>query len=383
MNDALRPNAGLYIHVPFCKSLCRYCDFYSKIARPGEIDRYIEALEFEATLRAKTIFSAFNYDSIFIGGGTPSLLSQIQITSLFKLIRSNFNILSDTEITIECNPSSLNAEMIQYYHDIGINRISLGVQSFNDGHLERLGRLQDSKEARESVVLIRKAGFENIGLDLIYGLPEQTLLEWQDDIKEAIKLEPAHISAYNLIIEQETPFGKLFEEGRLKLPSEDVQNLMYDLLNKMLFDSGYSRYEISNFARPGFECRHNLKYWHLEPYLGLGPAAVSFDGTARYKNISDLPAYLKAARWMELPPHEVEPLDNSKLREEMIMMGLRLSQGLSIIDLNKRFGYDISISKSDIISSLSKAGYIKIENGHIKLAPDTYFISDEIILKLI
>jgi oxygen-independent coproporphyrinogen-3 oxidase len=383
MSKSTGPNAGLYIHIPFCKSLCHYCDFYSKVAYPGEIDRFVDAVGIEATIRAGTIYGDFTYDSIFLGGGTPSLLNSKQIASLFGKIRANFKITDKAEITIECNPSSVERELLRCYKDIGINRISLGVQSFNNIHLAKLGRLHDSRGAQESFSLMANAGFNNIGLDLIYGLPGQTLLEWQDDLKQAVALSPTHISAYNLIIEPDTQFGKLFEEGRLKLPSEDVQNMMYGSLYKYLSDSGFLRYEISNFAKPGRQCRHNLKYWHLIQYLGLGPAAVSFDGVLRQKNASDLDSYFKAAKWMDAPPCEIESLDSVKLRQEAIMMGLRLGEGLSCRMLKDRFDYDIMASKAAIIDTLIKNGYITIDNDHLKLTSDAFFISDEIIVKLI
>ncbi len=279
MSENKRPSAGLYIHIPFCKSLCLYCDFYSKIARHDEIDKFLDALSVEASLQAKSGFGKYRYDSVFIGGGTPSVLSPSQIETLFKCLRASFDIAPDAEISIECNPSSVNDELLKTYRRQGINRISLGVQSFNDKHLHQLGRLHDSSGAVEAVKMIRQARFENFSLDLIFGIPSQTLFDWIDDLKMAVKLEPRHISAYNLIIEPETPFGNLYAKGKLKMPSEELQSMMYGALVKHLSEAGYDRYEISNFARPGAECRHNLKYWRLEPFLGLGPAAVSFDGS--------------------------------------------------------------------------------------------------------
>jgi oxygen-independent coproporphyrinogen III oxidase len=383
MVESIRPTAGLYIHIPFCKSHCLYCDFYSEIARPGEMDKFIDSLCIETSIQAKGIWGKYRFDTVFIGGGTPSILNPVQITSLFTHIRSGFDISSDAEITIECNPSSVTMDQLGVYRELGINRISLGIQSFNNNHLKRLGRLHDSAGAANSVKLIRGAGFENINFDLIFGIPGQTLFDWNEDLKQALKLGPTHLSAYNLIIEQETPFGQLHSQGKLKLPSEELQCMMYNTTQKHLSEDSLSRYEISNFAKSGYECRHNLKYWYQHPYLGLGPSAFSFDGMSRIKNDSDLAGYLKACSRLESPPHETEPLDENKLREEMIMMRLRLTDGLPVAELKQKYGYDILRAKAEIIDTLLNAGYISIDNGYIKLTTNSLFISDEIIVKLI
>ncbi len=375
--------AGLYIHAPFCGRKCLYCDFYSKVPGRGEIEAYVGAVGVEAKLRADSQYGPLLYDSIFLGGGTPSLLNSAQLEALFGHLRRNFRFSAETEITIECNPTSVQASLLETYRSHGINRISLGVQTFNDAHLEELGRLHDREEALASFREIRIAGFENIGIDLIYGLPNQTLEEWHIDLVQAIDLGPAHISAYNLIIEPNTPFGKLYSQGRLELPPEEVQGEMYQTLNDQLSGAGYERYEISNFARPGYRCRHNLKYWNLEPYLGLGPAAVSFDGERRIKNEPDLDSYLKATAAGNIPPHEEEILSADKLREEAIMMGLRMSDGLSCSKLREKFDYDILNDKAEAIKSLINNGYLLLENDHLKLTPKSLFISDEVIVKLI
>ncbi len=375
--------AGLYIHVPFCGRKCLYCDFYSKVPRGGEIDAYIKAVGVESSLRADGQYGSLLYDSLFLGGGTPSLLNSAQLKTLFGHLKRNFEIVPDSEITIECNPTSVQASLLKTYHEVGINRISVGIQSFDDTHLERLGRLHDRSEALASFREIRLAGFENISIDLIYGLPNQTLAEWHNDLNQAMDLGPNHISAYNLIIEPNTHFGKLFSRGKLELPSEDVQGEMYQMLNDQLSSAGYERYEISNFAGPGFQCRHNLKYWRLEPYLGLGPAAVSFDGERRIKNEPNLGSYLEAAAARDFPPHEEESLSADKLREEAIMMGLRLSYGLSCSELREKFNFDILNDKAGAIKSLINNGYLLLENDHLKLTPKSLFISDEVIVKLI
>jgi len=379
MSNSEKP-AGLYVHIPFCKKLCLYCDFYSRPAQAGEIDKYIEAVGCEAKQRIDFASSRFN--SVFLGGGTPSLLTPSQIKRLFENLNSNLEIDGNSEITIECNPSSIDRDRLIAYKDCGINRLSLGIQSFNDLHLKNLGRLHDADTAIKAFELMRSIGFEDVSLDLIYGLPNQTIGEWSSDLKQALTLEPKHISAYNLIIEPGTPFGDLHAEGKLELPSEDTQSAMYDMLNELLQTAGIERYEISNFARKGYECHHNIKYWHLEPYLGLGPAAVSFDGVNRWKNREDLDSYLIALSENFAPPHEIEVLDPNKLLEETIMMSLRLSEGLSLNNLKERFQYNLHSDKKAAIESLISAGYITCDNDIIRLTSKALFISDEVILKL-
>jgi oxygen-independent coproporphyrinogen III oxidase len=373
--------AGLYVHIPFCKRLCLYCDFYSKLANTGEIHKCIAAIGKEAAGRDD--FADFSFDTVFLGGGTPSILNPEQITDLFRNLRHSLEITPDAEITIECNPSTLDINRLAAYKDCGINRVSLGVQSFNDGHLKTLGRLHDSGGAIEAFEMIRKAGFDNVSIDLIYGLPSQSLNEWKADLEKAIELSPEHISAYNLIIESATPFGRMYADGELLLPSEEAQDTMYEILNTEFDKSGLSRYEISNFARRGRECRHNLKYWHLQPYLGLGPAAVSYIGTTRRKNKEDIDEYLAASAANVASPHEIESLTSLALRNEAIMMGLRLSEGLSVLELRQRFDYDICNEKRDILEILMRAGYLTFHEDRICLTPQSLFISDEVILKLL
>jgi oxygen-independent coproporphyrinogen-3 oxidase len=383
MNSDPHTAAGLYVHVPFCEKFCLYCDFYSVIPQAGQLDLYIDVIGVESSKRAKEEFGQFTYDSVFLGGGTPSLLNEKQIKLLFQYLRNNFDISPLSEITIECNPSSVTQNLMACYRAVGINRLSLGIQSFNDAYLKNLGRLHDAHGAIESFRSIRASGFKNISIDLIYGLPNQTLREWEDDLAQAIALGPEHISAYNLIIEPETAFGELFTKGRLKLPSDETQEAMYELLDEHFSKAGYNRYEISNFAKPGYECLHNLKYWHQEPFLGLGPAAVSFDGKIRNRNLSVLQDYIDSLHQNVLPPSETETLDSEKLREEYIMMSLRLSEGLSLDELKARFDFDIFRERQDVIDSFIRNEYIIKNDNRLRLTPRALFISDEIIVKLI
>jgi len=375
-------SAGLYIHIPFCQSLCLYCDFYSKVGSAAEIERFLPAAGKEAEINGAQ-YPDYRYNTVFLGGGTPSILESNQIEKLFESLRRALIISDNAEITIECNPSSLSRELLNAYKSIGITRVSLGVQSFNDMHLKRLGRAHSSSEAVAAFELARRGGFDNISIDLIYGLPDQTIAEWSEDIEQAVKLCPEHISAYNLIIEEETHFGKLHRQGGLNLPPDYIQESMYKKLNERLGKAGYGRYEISNFARSGYECRHNLKYWRLEPYIGLGPAAVSSDLAARWKNKPDLDSYITSLEAGQRPTRETEKLTAEKLCEEYIMLSLRLSEGLSLNELLNRFGYDLRYAKVGILDTFESNGYLEINGDMIRLTEKALFISDEIIVRLI
>ncbi len=379
---ATETSAGLYIHIPFCESVCLYCDFYSKIGSDAEIDRFLGSLAGEARLAGRE-YPEYRYDTIFLGGGTPSILAPTQIRRLFESLDAVVAISHGAEITIECNPSSLHEEMLETYKALGVNRLSLGVQSFDDEHLRRLGRIHSAAGAREAFALCRRCGFDNMSVDLIYGLPEQTFDDWVADLDQAIELGPEHISAYNLIIEEDTPFGELFKRGEMNLPPDNIQAEMYAALNVRLKAAGYARYEISNFARTGYECRHNLKYWRLEPYIGLGPAAVSSDAARRWKNAPDLDAYLAALESGQPPPHESEELTAEKVREEFIMLSLRMTAGLSLEELRARYGYDLMRERADTVEALESGGLITLEGDRVKLANKGLFVADEIIVRLI
>jgi oxygen-independent coproporphyrinogen-3 oxidase len=310
-------------------------------------------------------------------------MSPDAINRLLEQLHTDFNIGKNTEITVECNPSSLTEEKIDGYLEGGINRTSLGIQSFNEMHLKTLGRLHTAQNAVKTYAKLRDYGFENISFDLIYGIPDQTIADWECDLKTAVELGPEHISAYNLIIESETKFGELYSQNRLNLPSDEEQLQMYNILNEYLKKAGYRRYEISNFSKPGLECRHNLKYWAGKPYLGLGPSAVSFDGKFRRKNKADIESYLTNAGKGYDFPAETEIIDRETALRESIISGLRLTEGISLVRLKDRFDYDPLEDRRDIIDSLLSEELIIIEDGFLKLAEKALFISDSIMVRLI
>lgn len=384
MENYLETTAGFYLHIPFCESLCPYCDFYSKVAGHNEIPGFVDALLLEIVRAAAGNYGSFVYDTVYFGGGTPSMLNPADMKRIIENLRAKFDLKDDAEISAECNPSSLNNEKLRGYTDAGINRISLGAQSFSEKSLKTLGRIHSVEEIHKAVKMIRKAGISNLSLDLIYGIPGQGLSDWEKDLRIAIDLGPEHISAYNLIIEDGTPFGRLYKEGKLVLPDDDnIQHRMYESLISMLADAGYLRYEISNFARTGFECRHNLKYWTGKPYLGLGPSAVSFDGRIRHKNKADLGGYLAALKTGSDIPGDSETIDNKTALEEAIMAGLRLREGISLQSLKDRFGYDLLHEKRAAIDLLLKEKMIEIHDGHLSLADKALFVSNEVMVRLI
>ncbi|UCE65457.1 MAG: radical SAM family heme chaperone HemW [Candidatus Zixiibacteriota bacterium] len=383
MNKLRSSSAGIYLHFPFCESKCPYCDFYSTLIDDNVSTKFMDAVIAESNKEADSDFGSFIYDTIYFGGGTPSLMNPDEINRLLENLQANFNIEKNAEITIECNPSFLTEKKMKGYLKSGINRISLGVQSFNEANLKTLGRLHTPDEAVKTYRIMRDSGFKNVSIDLIYGIPHQTIAEWESDLKTAIELGPDHISAYNLVIESGTEFGRLYSQNRLNLPSDEEQLQMYDSLNEHLNNAGYRGYEISNFSLPGFECLHNLKYWTGKPYLGFGPSAVSFDGKVRRKNRADIESYLKSAEKNIEVPSETEIIDRESALRESIMSGLRLTAGVSLERLKDRFDYDLREDKRNTIDSLLTEGMITIEDGFLKLADKALFISDSVMVKLI
>ena len=382
MKSIVKNAAGIYVHIPFCCKLCPYCDFYSLIGIDKRGDDFIRAIIGEIEARAGQ-YKSWELDTIFFGGGTPSLYSPLSLGAILEVIRSNLNLAADIEISLESNPSSLSEEKLSEYRNIGINRLSIGIQSFSDENLKTLGRIHDSKTAIESYNSARKAGFDNINIDLIYGLPGQTPDQWSNDLSRVISLNPDHISAYNLIIEPNTPFGEMYREGKLDLPSDDDQRNMYYLLNDRLIEIGYKRYELSNFARTGKQCRHNLKYWENGRYIGVGPSAVTCDRERRSKNSADLDKYIEHISQGKDAFESTEQVDAEKAKEERVMMGLRLSTGLSLSGYRGEFGIDLAEEKKNELSLLIERGLIEIDGDRVKIARDGLFISDEITVRLI
>ncbi len=318
---------GLYIHIPFCLQKCAYCDFYSIPGRDEALqNRYINAL----TLHMKTLSAAMEdrvFDTVYIGGGTPGLLTAEMLTALMNGIRVNFNLAKDAEITLETNPAVADEAKFRVMRELGINRLSMGMQSSQERVLKTLGRLHTFAQFAETFGEARLAGFENLSADVMYALPGQTVDGLLETLHLLIALSPEHISMYGLKVEENTPFGRMGEN--LPLPDEDIQCEMYERACDLLEKSGYHRYEISNFAKAGYESRHNLRYWHREEYLGLGSAAHSFVDGVRYSYPRDIMAYITELEQGKLPePDSRVMLTLAEAKDEEIMLGLRLAEGI-------------------------------------------------------
>lgn len=319
--------AGIYIHIPFCKSRCKYCDFFSTTQLSRRTD-YVEALLCEWADRRHELKEEVR--TIYIGGGTPSVL---EVDSL-QLIIDSLGIDSEQqEITLEVNPGDVTAEKAAAWRAMGINRLSMGVQSFNDTLLQLIGRRHTAQQAREAIATVQSAGFDNISIDLIYALPSQSMEQWQNDVAQTLRLGVQHISSYGLIYEDGTALTTLLQHGVIEAVDEDTEMQMYDYLVEQLTANGYMHYEVSNFAFPGHQSKHNSSYWNDTPYIGLGAGAHSYNGKVRSWNISDINLYIEQARSHSLMP-EIEELTPEAQHMERVMLGLRTSQGVAIEDIN-------------------------------------------------
>jgi oxygen-independent coproporphyrinogen-3 oxidase len=375
MNSTNNKIPGLYIHIPFCLSKCHYCDFYSSTSISAVPD-FLDALCKEMEMYC----NRFNpFDTVYIGGGTPSLLSPQQLEGILIRVSGNFNLLSNTEITIETNPTDLNRSFLESMHGIGINRINVGIQSFDEKVLDFLGRRHSVRQAISSVAASRKAGFHNIGLDLIYGVPGQDIESWLDTLKQAVAFSPEHISCYQLTLEAKTPLGIRYQAGEFPIPGEEMQYEFFIKTSQFLEGAGYLHYEVSNFAR-GKEhtSRHNQKYWDHSPYLGLGPAAHSFQRNQRWWNHRSLDQYLAAINAGNLPVEETEMLTVEQLRLEALYLGLRTRKGISLQEFQKEYHYDLLAEKEKILSILEEEGFISIQDGTLSPTQTGLAIADSL-----
>jgi len=372
---------GLYIHIPFCLSKCLYCDFYS-LTSISAIPDFLDALFKEMEM----YHNRFNpFDTVYIGGGTPSLLSPQQLENILKRVRKNFDLISDPEITpeitIETNPADLDQSSLELMREIGINRINIGVQSFDEKVLDFLGRRHSVRQAISAVEGSRKAGFHNIGLDLIYGVPAQDIESWLDTLKQAVAFSPEHISCYQLTLESKTPLGVRYQAGEFSLPGEELQYEFFMKTSEFLEDAGYIHYEVSNFAR-GKEhtSRHNQKYWDHSPYLGLGPSAHSFQCNQRWWNHRSLDQYLAAINARNLPVEGTETLTMEQLRLEALYFGLRTKKGIFLQDFKNQYHTDLFTEKKKILAKLEEEGFISIQDGYLHPTQSGLAVADSLSL---
>lgn len=348
----------IYIHIPFCVQKCGYCDFLSAPADKVVREQYIEALT-EEIRQQESMGSRYKVTSIFIGGGTPSILEGPQTGELLKEIRKHFIVGADAEITMECNPGTLTEDKLSCYRQSGVNRLSLGLQSADNRELKMLGRIHTYEDFLESFFLARKLGFNNLNVDLMSALPGQTRESWQETLRQVLTLNPEHISAYSLIIEENTPFYERFSLGGREehlLPDEDTERQIYYDTRDILETAGYERYEISNYAKPGFACRHNLGYWERKEYLGLGLGASSLIKGVRYQNHRSLSAYLAG----DYAHEEVQKLTRQEEQEEIMFLGLRKTEGILLTE-------ELLDVYKETVERLKKQGLLFREGNRIRL----------------
>jgi oxygen-independent coproporphyrinogen-3 oxidase len=350
--------AGVYLHIPFCKSRCSYCDFATDVYRDsGAVERYVEAI---CTEIGSFGDSGVEADTIYFGGGTPSLLTPEQVQGVLAAVRRKFSIADLTEVTMEMNPAMVTPESLSAYHRLGVNRASFGVQTFDDRELKLLARGHDANDARTTFKMLREAGFDNISFDLIAGLPGQRIDRWKRNLAEAIALSPEHMSLYLLEVHEGTPLAEQIRSGRRPVPDEDSAAEMYEIMIDTLASAGYQQYEISNFSKPGFESRHNTKYWRLEPVYGFGVSAHSFDGRQRYANERDTAGYIELVNANGSAEVMREEIDASS---EFVFLGLRLEEGIDLDEYRSRFGRDLlEISGSEIDDLVDKELLVRIDN---------------------
>lgn len=365
----------LYIHVPFCIKKCAYCDFLSAPAGEEERQRYVETMIKEIQGYRKK-YQEYCVTTIFVGGGTPSVLSGEQIKEVFNALRASFVIDTQAEITIEVNPGTVTEEKVEAWMQAGVNRISIGLQSVNDEELQMLGRMHTYKDFLNTYHLLRDKGFNNLNIDLISAIPGQTLESWKKTLSTVAELEPEHISAYSLIVEEGTPFYTIYGEGGADgnlesmvqpLPDEETERFIYEETETILQKYGYDRYEISNYAKPGYACRHNEGYWRRVNYLGVGLGASSLIENQRFQNFSTYDAYMDAIQNQKLFHEEVESLSVTDEMEEFMFLGLRMMSGISREVFQKKFGKKIETVYEKQIQQLKKDGLIEFVENRIRL----------------
>ena len=371
--------AGIYIHIPFCSSRCIYCDFYSTTMGLDMRAAYVEALCAELIARSPEL-SGQSVRTLYFGGGTPSLLSLSQLQSIMDTLRSHYDFVSEPEMTLESNPDDVTEELALGWRSLGFNRVSLGLQTFQDDILKLLRRRHTSATARQAVKWLREAGFENLTLDLIYGLPGQNMDIWKQDVQQLLELPVQHLSAYALSYEPGTVLTKMRDRKEIVEADEETIRQMYLYLIETSREAGFVHYEISNFARPGYESRHNSSYWEGVPYLGAGPGAHSYDGRrTRRANLPDLKNYIRRTGDA---PHELEILTRLQLFEEYLLTGLRTAKGISLEKIRNDFGQRVYFRVQQLAAPHLQKGYLKQMEDRLCLTLEGILISDYIISDL-
>ncbi len=370
---------GVYIHIPFCHQICNYCDFNKFYFKNQPVDEYIEALGKEMALVTQKNPESFRQiETIFLGGGTPTALSPQQLDKLLTLIRTYIPMNSVTEFTSEANPDELSAEKLQVLFEGGVNRLSMGVQSFDQGLLQKIGRTHSNEHVYETIALAKKIGFQNISIDLMYGLPGQTMAQWKDSLEKALALDLPHFSAYSLIVEPKTIFYNQYAKGKLLLPTEDLEADMYDVLMQQMELHGLQQYEISNFAKPGYHSEHNKIYWDNDEYAGFGAGAHGYLAGVRYSNHGPLKKYMETVFAGELPIVHEHEVSQAEKREEQMFLGLRKTEGVKHKIYEEKLKVPIVAHYDSVLKELVSKGLLEHDDVGVRLTRKGRFVGNEV-----
>ncbi len=379
MNDL-----SLYLHIPFCLQKCPYCSFYSLAGRMDLAERYVQAISTQLHFFSQAYSEQQRpLTSIFFGGGTPTLLPSETLSKILTECLEQFPCADGAEVSIEVNPATVDGKSLDVLRQAGFNRLSVGVQSLQDTELRQLGRPHTVADAVKTVRLARTAGFENINLDLMYGLPDQDLQTWKNTLDSALDLQPTHLSIYELTIEADTPFAQREKQGKLSLPTEDTILLMLEETQQALMQAGLHRYEISNYAQPGYQCRHNINYWQNGEYLGLGAGAVAFLHKTRFTAIAHVERFCELLESGQEGWQEKEKLDRDASFRETVIMGLRMTEGISLPKLTERFGINAEIYYSETLHRLIRQGMLHIVQERLQLTAQGFLLANAVMAELV
>jgi oxygen-independent coproporphyrinogen-3 oxidase len=368
--------AGIYVHIPFCSSRCSYCDFATGLYQSELAERYVRALIEEI---GSSRYSGEMIDTIYFGGGTPSLLAPAQLDRILTVLHQRFKIDSAAEITLEINPGSVDSDKLREFRSLGVNRASFGAQTFDDAELAKLGRSHKAADTLRTFADLRSSGFTNVSFDLIAGLPGQTLAGWQRNIKQALDLQPEHLSFYLLEVHSGTPLAEHIRRGIQPVPDDDLAGVMYEWMLERAADAGYEHYEISNLCRPDFYSRHNTKYWTAAPYFGFGCSAHSYDGqTLRWSNQRDVLQYVQMIESGKSPVVEEQQLSPTDVRAEALFLGMRLMRGIDLRSYRESFGVDLRDEHGEELDRFREAGLLEFDGDLVRLTRSGALLSNEV-----
>ncbi|PZG38506.1 coproporphyrinogen III oxidase [Listeria ivanovii] len=376
-NQSSNSSSAIYIHIPFCEHICYYCDFNKVFLEGQPVDEYVDLLIKEMKLTVNKTGTE-PVDTVFVGGGTPTTLNEAQIAKLCTVVQEIFPLKKEAEFSFEANPGDLSISKLQTMKDYGVNRISMGVQSFNNDLLKKIGRIHTVKDVYQSVENMRTVGFENVSIDLIFSLPGQTEADFKDTLSQALTLNLPHYSAYSLIIEPKTIFYNLMQKGKLFLPGQDAEANMYDLLLNEMEKHGRKQYEISNFAKEGYESKHNMTYWSNERYYGFGAGAHGYIGNTRYSNFGPIKKYMEPLQENKLPVFQQKELTLKEKMEEEMFLGLRKVNGVDKTAFRQKFGQDLEAAFSKAIQKTTAKGWLENNGENVALTRNGRFLGNNV-----